>query len=118
HRILVEVRRDDLPANRQPAHATYRNRHCRNAGEIRRYGEDVVEIHLVGVTDSADGKCGGRRGGREYRVHPAGKYGAKIFGDERAHGLRLLVVRVVIASGKDIRAEENATRNLRPKALR
>src|SRR5438105_8275731 len=117
HGVLVEVGSNDLPAHRQPAHATDGYRYRWDSGEIRGDCEDVVEIHLVGITDGANRKCWSRRSRSEDGIYAAGEDSPEIVGDEGADGLGFLVVRVVIAGGKHVGAEQNAPRHFGAETL-
>ncbi len=106
------------PPTGKPIHATYRKRQRRDAGQIRRRREDVAQVHLVRIGLGTDRKC--RRGGgrRKQHVDAAVEHLPKVVRDERAHFLRLPVVRVVVAGGQHIRAEQDAARHFAAEAVR
>ena len=72
-RRLVEGLADELQAERQAVfREARRHRDARQAGEIHRHGEDVVQVHGDGIVHLlADGEGRRRRRGRQDRRRPS-----------------------------------------------
>ena len=98
HHVLTERRRQHLHADGQPALAgSVGNGHSGVAGEVRGDGADVGEVHRerIGRLRAELERNRGRRG-RQQHVEVLVR-AREVADDQRAHALRLAVVRVVVA---------------------
>ena len=90
----------------------------RQAGEVRADGEDVGQIHLQRIGDAlAELERRGRAGRHRDDVDPLERV-LVVAADERAHLLRLQIVRVVVAGAEHVGAEHDAALHLGAEALR
>ena len=87
-------------------------RHRRVPGEVRRDRAHVVQVHRQRIGGlRAELERGGRRGRRRAAGRTA-RTRREVAGDERAHLLRLAVVRVVVAGRQRVGAEHDAPLHL------
>ena len=118
HLLLLERPADDLQADGQlPAAQAARKRDGRHPRQVHRNRVDVRQVHLQGVLDLlAQLESRRRHRGRDDHVHLLEDL-VEVPLDQRPHGLRLPVVRVVVASRQRVGPQHDAPLHLRPEAL-
>src|SRR5690606_20270231 len=86
-----EVGREHLSAHWQTVHAPDRNGDAGDSRQVGGRGEDVAQVHVVRIRFRAERERGGRRGGREKRVHATAEYAREVLRDERTNTLRTAI---------------------------
>ena len=84
------------------------HRHSAVPGEVQRQRAQVEEVHGERVVDLLPEPERGRRGGRRDQDVDAAVGAREVTCDQRAHLLRLVVVRVVIAGGQRVGTNHDA----------
>ncbi len=107
HRRLVQRLADDLQAQRQAVGVEPgRHRNARQAGQVRRHREDVVQVHRHRVDLLVAEREGGRRRGRRQDGVDLAPDLVEVLGDAAADLQRLDVVGVVEAGRQHIGADQ------------
>src|ERR1700738_4873446 len=113
YRLLVEGAADDLQAERQPvAGERGRHRDRRQACQIRRHGEDVVQIHRDRVVGLLADRESRRRRSRGQDAVDQLERRREVARNQGAHPLRLQVIGIIIAGRQHIGADQHAPPDL------
>ncbi len=119
HCRLVKRLADQLQPQRQAVRGQAgRHRNPRQAGQVHRHGEDVLQIHLHrirGLGADAEGRTRGR--GREQHVAFLERL-LEVALDQAAQLLGAGIIGVVIAGRQHIGADQDAALHFRAEALR